>query len=191
MANDFFGNCSSPTVLSVGAEVTRLGSWRCCSRLLPATVEPTFAFSMPDPVRILYCHCAYAQVVPRDVKEAVLRQLSDSNVAFEAVADLCEMSARRDPALQRLAGDGQLKIAACFPRAVKWLFSAAQAPLNVEGCQVLNMRTQTAEVVAGTLLSPLLEPNLPRGKVTLNDAPQLAGDPTPAASVSPNSSPAV
>ncbi|MBL9170826.1 MAG: hypothetical protein JNN07_24050 [Verrucomicrobiales bacterium] len=144
---------------------------------------------MPDPVRILYCHCAYAQVVPREVKEAVLRQLSDSTVAFEAVADLCEMSARRDVALQRLAGDGQLKIAACFPRAVKWLFSAAQAPLNLDSCQVLNMRTQPAAVVSAALLSPTLEPNLPRGKVTLSDAPQPAVDvastpaPNPASAV--------
>ena len=79
--------------------------------------------------RILYCHCAHAQVVPDEVKRAVLRQLSDAGVAFEAVADLCEMSARRDPSLQRLAAAGPVKIAACYPRAVKWLFAAAQAPL--------------------------------------------------------------
>ena len=52
------------------------------------------------PPRILYCHCQYAQVVPKEVKEAVLRKLCESGVAFEAVADLCEMAARRDPALQ-------------------------------------------------------------------------------------------
>ena len=62
---------------------------------------------MTDPQpRILYCHCQYAQVVPKEVKDAVLRKLCDSGVAFEAVADLCEMSARRDPALQRLAAEG-------------------------------------------------------------------------------------
>jgi hypothetical protein len=52
---------------------------------------------MSEPPRILYCHCAYAQVVPKEVKEAVLRRLSESGVAFEAVADLCELSARQDP----------------------------------------------------------------------------------------------
>ncbi len=80
--------------------------------------------------RILYCHCAYAQVVPPEVKAAVLKRLAEAGVAFEAVADLCELSARKDPALQRLAAGGALKIAACYPRAVKWLFSAAQAPLG-------------------------------------------------------------
>ena len=47
-----------------------------------------------DSPRILYCHCHYAQVVPTEVKETVLRQLAESGVAFDAVADLCEMSAR-------------------------------------------------------------------------------------------------
>ena len=52
---------------------------------------------MADPARIVYCHCAYAQVVPKAVKEEVLQQLLESGVAFDAVADLCEMSAKRDP----------------------------------------------------------------------------------------------
>ena len=58
------------------------------------------------PPTILYCHCQYAQIVPKEVKEAVLKKLCESGVAFEAVADLCEMAARRDPALPRLAGGG-------------------------------------------------------------------------------------
>ncbi len=76
---------------------------------------------MAEPARILYCHCAYAQVVPPDTKREVLRRLAESGAAFDAVADLCEMSAKRDPALARLAGgEAPLKIAACYPRAVKW-----------------------------------------------------------------------
>src|SRR5438876_4620769 len=101
------------------------------------------------PPRILYCHCQYAQVVPPEVKEAVLRKLSDSGVAFDAVADLCEMSARQDPSLKRLAEGGAVKIAACFPRAVKWLFAAAAVRLPEQGTQVLNMRVQSAEEVFG------------------------------------------
>src|ERR1700761_859269 len=96
------------------------------------------------PPTILYCHCQYAQVVPREVKEAVLKKLCESGASFEAVADLCEMAARRDPALQRLAGTGAVKIAACFPRAVKWLFHQANAPLALETTEVLNMRTESA-----------------------------------------------
>jgi hypothetical protein len=79
--------------------------------------------------RILYCHCNYAQVVPKATKEAVLEKLCASGVNFEACADLCEMSARKDPALKRLSEGDSIKIAACYPRAVKWLFEAAGAPL--------------------------------------------------------------
>jgi hypothetical protein len=114
----------------------------------------------PNPPRLLYCHCQYAQVVPRETKEAVLRRLCESGVAFEAVADLCELAARRDPALQRLAAEGSVKIAACFPRAVKGLFHQANADLAPERTEVLNMRTQTAEEVASALLTTELHPNL-------------------------------
>ncbi|HXG46472.1 MAG TPA: hypothetical protein VNO52_02525 [Methylomirabilota bacterium] len=126
---------------------------------------------MTETPRILYCHCHYAQVVPKDVKEAVLRKLCESGVAFDAVADLCELSARRDPALQRLAAGGAVKIAACYPRAVKWLFAAAGAPLSQAGTEVLNMRVQSAEEIGAALASPEIKPNLPAGKVTAADAP--------------------
>lgn len=111
-----------------------------------------------SPPRILYCHCAYAQVVPEKVKLEVLERLAASGVRFEAVADLCELSARRDPSLRRLAacsaGGGQevFKIAACYPRAVKWLFSAAGAPLPEKGVEVRNMRTESAGDVVAALL---------------------------------------
>ena len=120
---------------------------------------------------ILYCHCQYAQVVPPEVKQAVLKRLCESNLPFEAVPDLCELSARRDPALQRLASVGPVKLAACFPRAVKWLFAAANAPLPAEATEVLNMRNLSADEVADSLLSPELTPNLPAGRATVADAP--------------------
>src|SRR3954462_3007646 len=105
--------------------------------------------SSPSP-RILYCPCQYAQVVPPEVKREVLRKLCDSGLEFEAVPDLCEMSARRDPMLARLAAGQGIKVAACFPRAVKWLFAAGDAPMPVESCQVLNMRTLPAtQIVEG------------------------------------------
>jgi hypothetical protein len=116
--------------------------------------------SQPVP-SILYCHCQYAQVVPKEVKDAVLRRLCESGVAFEAVADLCEMSARRDPALRRLAESGAIKIAACFPRAVKGLFHQSAADLPADRTEVLNMRVQSADEVAAALLAPGLTPNLP------------------------------
>lgn len=112
---------------------------------------------LTKPTRIVYCHCAYAQVVPKAVKQDVLRALTDSDVDFDAVADLCEMSARHDPSLASMVSmvskpaGGDLTIVACYPRAVKWLFHAAGTPLPEEGVRVLNMRTDTAEQVVAAL----------------------------------------
>jgi hypothetical protein len=113
---------------------------------------------LDTPPRILYCRCAYARVIPDKVKDEVLLKLSESGVAFEAVADLCEMSARRDPELKRIAQGGGVKIAACYPRAVKWLFSAGQAPLPEKGVEILNMRVASAESVVESLLEPASGP---------------------------------
>ena|SRR5258705_3009870 len=114
--------------------------------------------------RILFCNCTYAQVVPREVKTAVLQKLSESEASFEAVADLCEMSARRDPALKELASAPAIKIAACYPRAVKWLFAAAGAPLPKTTTEVLNMRVQSADEVSSRLAAHDVQPNLPADK---------------------------
>ena len=118
---------------------------------------------------ILYCHCQYAQVVPKEVKAAVLQRLCESGVAFDAVADLCEMAARRDPALKQLAASGAVKIAACFPRAVKGLFHQCDADLAPDKTEVLNMRTLTADEICARLAADDLLPNLPvRGKEIAN-----------------------
>jgi len=99
-------------------------------------------------------------MAPAAVKEAVLQHLCDSGRPFEPVADLCELCAHADPALARLAASGPLRIVACFPRAVRWLFAAAGAPLDADTCEVLNMRTLTAAEVIARMESMNLEPNL-------------------------------
>src|SRR5207244_12533106 len=94
--------------------------------------------------RIVYCHCAYAQVVPVDVKQDVLRRLTESGTSFDAVADLCEMAARRDPWLRAVACQGPAHIVACYPSGVEWLLSTAGAPLPARRIRILNMRTESA-----------------------------------------------
>jgi hypothetical protein len=123
---------------------------------------------------ILYCHCQYAQVLPKELKTEVLRRLCESGVAFDAVPDLCEMAARRDPALSALAANGPVKIAACFPRAVKGLFHQCGADLALDRAEILNMRTQTADEIVTALLSPDLRPNVP-----VKGAPGAADSATP------------
>jgi hypothetical protein len=116
--------------------------------------EPSAAGAPLDAVRILYCRCAFAQVVPQGVKDAVLEGLAAADCGFEAVPDLCEMAARRDPHLAALARGGQpLRIAACWPRAVRGLFVLADAPLPEQGVEILNMRTDSAEAVLAAALA--------------------------------------
>jgi hypothetical protein len=133
-----------------------------------------------DSPGILYCNCTYAQIIDPAVKAAVLRQLCDSGQSFEAVADLCEMSARKDPALQRLAAGPCVKIAACYPRAVKWLFASAGAPLDPARTEVLNMRELTAAQVTERLLGDGLQANLPTGKATPASPAEMSASATSA-----------
>ena len=108
--------------------------------------------SIPS-ARILYCHCAYAKVVAPEVKTAVLRGLAEANVEFDAVPDLCEMAAQGDARLREIAGRGDLKVAACYPRAVKWLFASAGAPLPEQNVRIWNMRVEPAEAVVSGLVA--------------------------------------
>jgi hypothetical protein len=115
---------------------------------------------MAGNAKILYCHCAYAQVIPPEIKQNVLRNLCENGASFEAVADLCEMSARRDPAMKRLSSEGPIKILACYPRAVKGLFKAANAPLSENDAEILNQRVLSSNEIADAIARPSVEPNL-------------------------------
>jgi len=99
---------------------------------------------------VLFCHCANSGVVPEDVKGAVHEGLVREGRAVEYVADLCGLSARRDPLLKRLSSRKGIRIAACYPPAVRWLFHAggAELPADVE---LLNMREEDAETVLDRL----------------------------------------
>jgi len=100
-----------------------------------------------QPPTILYCHCAYAEVIPDETRRGVLEALAARGAAFEAVADLCELAAQRDPMLARLAVAADLRIIACWPRTVRWLFAFAGAPLAAEGVRFFNMRREGAEEI--------------------------------------------
>jgi hypothetical protein len=102
--------------------------------------------------RILYCHCAYAKVVPVETKNAVLSGLSEAGIEFDAVPDLCEMAARGDVRLRELASEAPLTIAACYPRAVHWLFASAGVDLAERNVRVWNMRVEPAEAIVNGML---------------------------------------
>lgn len=128
---------------------------------------------MSEPT-IIFCQCKYAQVLPEPVKTAALKALTESGQTFELVDDLCELSARRDATMARIASSGAVKIAACFPRAVKWLFHAAGTPLREEQAEVVNLRTLSAEQAEVAVLNPAISPNIPPGKSVREDGPKPA-----------------
>jgi NAD-dependent dihydropyrimidine dehydrogenase PreA subunit len=105
--------------------------------------------------KTIYCNCAYYQFISDDVKDRVLTALQRSGEAFEAVPDLCRLCAEKDERLQSWAKQDSLRIIACFPRAIKWLFSAGGAPLPQEGVEFLNMRTDSVEKILSSLPEPL------------------------------------
>ena len=102
---------------------------------------------------VLYCHCALADVVPDETKQAALEALVAGGVEFEAVADLCGLAARKDELLARIAASGRVTIAACHSRAVEWLFAYAGSPLPAQGVTFVNLRTQSPEEVSQALRS--------------------------------------
>jgi len=101
--------------------------------------------------RILYCHCSNARVLPEETRDAALHALCDAGLPFDAVPDLCGLSARRDPILKSLAASGRVVVAACHPRTVRCLFAAAGAPLPAESTQLLNLRTESAQSICTAL----------------------------------------
>jgi len=108
---------------------------------------------MAGNTEILLCNCERSDVVSASVKRQVLSALERSGAGFTLVSDLCAMAAKYDPALRRIASAPDVRIAACFPRAVRGLFAAAGVDLPDSGVTFANMREQTAEGVTDALLA--------------------------------------
>jgi hypothetical protein len=96
------------------------------------------------PTTTIYCRCAFANVIPPEIKDEHLARLCAGDAPFEAVPDLCEMAARRDPKLAEIAADASRRIIACHPRAVRGLFTQAGSPLP-DTTEIVNMRAADEE----------------------------------------------
>ncbi len=107
-----------------------------------------------DTPLILVCQCAHYRVLPRAATQAVVEGLRAAGASVRVVDDLCELAARKDPALQEFAQASALRVVACHPRAVKTIFHAGGAPLNGAPVEWLNLRaTPLADVMARLGLS--------------------------------------
>jgi Pyruvate/2-oxoacid:ferredoxin oxidoreductase delta subunit len=101
---------------------------------------------------VLFCGCALARVIPEEVKQSVSDGLLRGGIAVDFVPDLCGLAARRDPWLKRFQNKKSVKIIACYPRAVRWLFHRAGVEL-AEEATLFNMREEEAPEILATLLS--------------------------------------
>ena len=130
---------------------------------------------MTPPPRILYCNCTYAQVVPKDVKQAVLKKLCESGVAFDAKGGTLVMTSIEP---NRFLWEDALSSSVLFldARTGKKLHAkhSSYYPILTSGRnKVLNMRVQNADDVCAALFKPELKPNLPTGKSTEPTAAEL------------------
>jgi NAD-dependent dihydropyrimidine dehydrogenase PreA subunit len=96
---------------------------------------------------ILFCHCAFANILPGGVKQEVLQALKESGLSFIDVPDLCKLAARKSQLLAELAGAARLTIAACHPRAIRWLLASGGASLRDGSAEFLDMRGASAEQI--------------------------------------------
>ncbi|MHC4738841.1 MAG: hypothetical protein ACYS9Y_08050 [Planctomycetota bacterium] len=114
---------------------------------------------MSKNAKVLFCNCGYSNIIDSNLKTQVLNALDAAAVDFEAVQDLCEMAAGKNPKLKCWAQAESIIIVACYSRAVKWLFNAADAPLDPGKTQFHNMRTCTPEEIILSLLGEKITDN--------------------------------
>jgi len=107
---------------------------------------------MPGVGRVLLCRCVHGELIPRAGIEKILGCLRDAGVGIDVVDDLCGLVARCDPRVRELAEAEAATVVACYPRAVKWLFAAADAPWTDGRVAVLNFREGSAESIVEAVL---------------------------------------
>ena len=104
---------------------------------------------------IIYCHCANASIIPPLTKRAVLQRLCTSNVDFLAVVDLCRWAIADGMDVDNVSQCRSARIAACHPRAVRWLLDEGGLPQSKAGHAglIANMRESDTETVLAKLFA--------------------------------------
>lgn len=130
-------------------------------------------------MNLLFCNCAYSDIIPADRKEEILAGLRATGIGVTVVPDLCSLAADGAPLLAEYARKPALHIVACHARAVRWLFHRGGAPLASDAA-VLNMRMRPAAEILATLTG---KASVPAGESPLQAAanPSNAGCATCAA----------
>lgn len=99
---------------------------------------------------ILFCGCAYSDVIDAETKRKVLGALEASELRFRIVSDLCRAAAFERDFLIKLAEENTLKVVGCFERSIKWLLE--WAGVDSGGIEFFNMKTNSAEDIISSLI---------------------------------------
>lgn len=130
------------------------------------------------PPRLLLCQCRHARVLPQAGLDAVFQSANAAGLETTIVPDLCELAAGKDPLLKSLSQAPALRIAACHPRAVRWLFAAAAATLDLQTTEIIDLRAASPEAAAAVVAGPQPRPNAAHVGTGL-ETPALEADATP------------
>jgi len=80
-----------------------------------------------------------------------MKGLSDAGLAYETVNDLCGAAVTGDATMERWARRPGLRVVACYPRAVRWLFHRAGAALKTDEVRLFNGITEDADAIVAAL----------------------------------------
>jgi Pyruvate/2-oxoacid:ferredoxin oxidoreductase delta subunit len=103
-------------------------------------------------VAVIFCQCKNAEIISPQVRETIESWFVQNQVAHVCVDDLCRLAAEKDPRMQEWAAEANPVVIACYPRAVRWLFTMAGANLK-DNAQILNQRVLSAQEISEQLKS--------------------------------------
>ncbi len=92
---------------------------------------------------ILFCACSFSNLLDNELLLRLIKAANDAGKEYEVVDDLCRIAAKKPERLKMMGG---ATVVACYPRAVKSLFSNA-------GCcteEVINIRKNGGEETDST-----------------------------------------
>ncbi len=94
--------------------------------------------------QIIYCHCAYYDIIPVEQKQQALDFLTKNKLAAQTILDLCQITAQHPEQLNHLKTSDQIIIFACHPRAVRALLNFAGLDLAHKTVKIINLRQPLA-----------------------------------------------
>lgn len=101
---------------------------------------------------IILCRCVHYELVEQNKLLQICRAVKESGQMHAVVDDLCGLAVSHGSQLHEIVKHENITVVACYPRAVKALFTAAGIDIS-KGFSILNMRELTAAEIESELLS--------------------------------------